>query len=30
VDGWLVADPRHPGHPGDARYAMLPTSLQRL
>lgn len=29
-DGWLVADPRHPGRVGDARYAMLPTSLHPL
>jgi inner membrane protein len=30
ADGWLVADPRHPGRLGDARYAMLPTSLHPL
>ena len=29
-DGWLVADPRHAGRVGDARYAMLPTSLEPL
>lgn len=29
-DGWLIADPRHPGRLGDARYAMLPTSLRPL
>ncbi len=29
-DGWLVADPRHPGRLGDARYAMLPTTLRPL
>lgn len=29
-DGWLVADPRHPGRLGDARYAMLPNSLRPL
>ncbi len=29
-DGWLVADPRHPGRIGDARYAMLPTTLRPL
>lgn len=30
ADGWLIADPRHPGRLGDARYAMLPTSLRPL
>lgn len=29
-DGWLVADHRHPGRLGDARYAMLPNSLAPL
>lgn len=30
ADGWLIADPRYPGRMGDARYAMLPDSLQPL
>ncbi|MCP5156239.1 MAG: metal-dependent hydrolase [Ectothiorhodospiraceae bacterium] len=28
--GWLIRDPRNPDRVGDARYAMLPTSLEPL
>jgi inner membrane protein len=29
-DGWIITDPRRPERVGDARYAMLPTTLRPL